>query len=78
VFYFTFIEKSERITTNMSVQKENNFAYIDGANLVNFLKDKKKINIILSPAIPKKYSILLKRTGVSVAYIHDQGSLLKF
>jgi len=71
--------------------KENNVAYIDGANLhkgietfnwgfdplVKFLKEKNKIGFILSPYETKKCSILLKRTGVKISYISDQKNILK-
>jgi len=49
----------------------------DYASLVNFLKLKDKIGIILSPANKDKCSILLKRTGVSIAYLNDQKSILQ-
>jgi len=49
----------------------------DYAGLVEFLKEKKKIATVLSPNEPKKCSILLKRTGVSIAYLNNQRSLLE-
>ena len=33
--------------------------------------------VILSPAIEKRCSILLKRTGVKITYINDQKSILE-
>lgn len=48
----------------------------DYASLVKFLYEKNKLLTILSPSIEKKCSILLKRTGVKIAYINDQKSIL--
>lgn len=48
----------------------------DYAGLVGFLLEKKKLKTILSPAISSRCSILLKRTGASIAYINDQQSIL--
>ena len=48
----------------------------DYAPLVKFLKEKNKIELVLSPYETKKCSILLKRTGVKIAYISDQKSIL--
>ena len=49
----------------------------DYASLVAFLLEKKKLNTVLSPAVSKKCSILLKRTGVKISYLDDQKSILK-
>ena len=49
----------------------------DYAPLVKFLKEKDKIEFILSPYETKKCSVLLKRTGVKIAYITDQKNILK-
>lgn len=49
----------------------------DYAGLVKFLKEKERFRAILSPAIAKKCSILLKRTEVEIAYINDQRMLLE-
>ncbi|MFA6585602.1 MAG: NYN domain-containing protein [Candidatus Paceibacterota bacterium] len=49
----------------------------DYAPLVKFLKEKNKIEFILSPYDTKKCSILLKRTGVKISYISDQKNILK-
>ena len=49
----------------------------DYTPLVSFLIEKDKLEAILSPAISKKCSILLKRTGARIAYIHDQQSILE-
>ena len=49
----------------------------DYAGLVNFLQEKRKFLTILSPSNQKKCSILLKRTGVKIAYIDDQNSRLE-
>jgi hypothetical protein len=48
----------------------------DYAPLVKALQSKNKLEAILSPSEPKKCSILLKRTGASIAYIADQRALL--
>lgn len=49
----------------------------DYASLVLFLLEKQKILTVLSPSNEKKCSILLKRTGVKIAYINDQRSILE-
>ncbi|PIR87511.1 MAG: hypothetical protein COU11_00150 [Candidatus Harrisonbacteria bacterium CG10_big_fil_rev_8_21_14_0_10_49_15] len=49
----------------------------DYAGLVRFLIDKKKMEILLSPAPTEKCSILLKRTNVAISYLADQRSLLE-
>lgn len=49
----------------------------DYASLVKFLKDKNKFKVILSPAIAKKCSILLKRTDAHIAYLNDQKLLIE-
>ncbi len=49
----------------------------DYASLVKFLLQKQKLLIILSPRDKEKCSILLKRTGVKIAYINDQSSHLE-
>jgi len=49
----------------------------DYAPLVKFLKEKNKIEFILSPYETKRCSVLLKRTGVKIAYISDQENILK-
>lgn len=49
----------------------------DYASLVSFLNEKEKLAVILSPAMEKKCSILLKRTGVKISYINDQRSILE-
>ncbi len=48
----------------------------DYAGLVKFLREKQKIEIILSPASEKKCSILLKRTGAKISYLGDQRGIL--
>jgi uncharacterized LabA/DUF88 family protein len=48
----------------------------DYASLVSFLLEKDKIKAILSPALPQKCSILLKRTGVKIAYLDNQKGIL--
>lgn len=49
----------------------------DYSPLVKFLKEKNKIEFIISPYETKKCSILLKRTGVKISYISDQKNILK-
>lgn len=49
----------------------------DYASLVHFLKSKDRCIGILSPSGKDKCSILLKRTGVRIAYINDQRNLLE-
>ncbi len=49
----------------------------DYASLVKFLLQKGKMDDLLSPAATEKCSILLKRTGVKIAYLADQRSLLE-
>jgi len=44
----------------------------DYSGLVKFLMERDRIEVLLSPSIPKKCSILLKRTGVKISYINDQ------
>ncbi len=48
----------------------------DYAGLVKFLRERGQLETILSPAIQKKCSILLKRTGASIAYMNDQRNIL--
>ncbi|MFH1175699.1 MAG: NYN domain-containing protein [bacterium] len=43
----------------------------DYAGLVNFLKNRKKLRVILSPHDKNKCSILLKRTNSSITYLSD-------
>ncbi len=49
----------------------------DYAPLVKFLIEKEKMMVVLSPYETKKCSVLLKRTGVKIAYITDQRSVLQ-
>ncbi len=49
----------------------------DYSSLVKFLQSQSKLEAVLSPAIEEKCSILLKRTGVPIAYLNDQASILK-
>lgn len=49
----------------------------DYAGLVKFLQEKLKLLAVLSPSNEKKCSILLKRTGIKIAYINDQKSILR-
>jgi uncharacterized LabA/DUF88 family protein len=43
----------------------------DYASLVEFLQEKNKLKIILSPGIPERCSILLKRTNAPITYLND-------
>ena len=49
----------------------------DYAPLIRVLQSRDRLEVILSPAPPEKCSILLKRTGVPIAYINDQRSILE-
>lgn len=49
----------------------------DYAGLVKFLQKKNKISAVVSPALPEKCSILLKRTNVPISYINDQCAILQ-
>ena len=49
----------------------------DYAPLVKFLKEKNKIEFLLSPYETKRCSVLLKRTGVKISYIAEQKNILK-
>ena len=49
----------------------------DYAPLVKFLISKRKMGFILSPYETSKCSVLLKRTGVKIAYIADQKGVLE-
>lgn len=49
----------------------------DYAPLIKVLMVKSRLETILSPAPAEKCSILLKRTGASIAYVNDQRSLLE-
>jgi uncharacterized LabA/DUF88 family protein len=48
----------------------------DYDGLVKFLLEKRKMEVILSPAKKEKCSILLKRTNARIAYINDQAHIL--
>ena len=43
----------------------------DYASLIKFLNDGGKLETVLSPAVEKKCSILIKRTGVSITYLNQ-------
>ena len=49
----------------------------DYAGLVKFLKERGKLKVMLSPHTKDFCSILLKRTGVRIAYLDDQKQILK-
>ena len=49
----------------------------DYTPLVKFLMSKNKIMAVVSPYETKKCSVLLKRTGVKIAYITDQQTILE-
>ena len=44
----------------------------DYAGLIKFLQEKQKLLSVLVPSNEKKCSILIKRTGVKIAYLNDQ------
>ncbi len=50
----------------------------DYSSLVKFLLSKNKLKAILSPAMAKRCSILLKRTNAPIAYINDQRTVLEY
>jgi hypothetical protein len=50
----------------------------DYAPLIKVLQSRSRLEIILSPTMAAKCSILLKRTGAPIAYINDQRSILEF
>ena len=49
----------------------------DYAGLVKFLQGRKKLRVVLSPHTKDKCSILLKRTGAPITYLHDVRSFLR-
>jgi len=49
----------------------------DYTPLVNLLKSRNQIEVVLSPASAKRCSVLLKRTNVTMAYLNNQRSLLE-
>ncbi len=49
----------------------------DYASLVNFLIEKNKLKVILSPSTEEKCSILLKRTGAKISYLKNQRNILE-
>ncbi len=49
----------------------------DYAPLIKTLINKGRLEVILSPALPGKCSILLKRTGAPIAYLNDQRAMLE-
>jgi len=49
----------------------------DYASLIKFLKERGKLKAILSPHTQNLCSILLKRTGVPIAYLNDQKRILQ-
>jgi uncharacterized LabA/DUF88 family protein len=48
----------------------------DYASLVKLLKEKNRLEIILSPSIENKCSLLLKRTDAPIVYMNDKRSIL--
>jgi len=48
----------------------------DYACLVKFLAEREKILVILSPAVCKRCSILLKRINAKIVYLQDKKSIL--
>lgn len=49
----------------------------DYASLIKFLKEREKLEIILSPHNKSLCSILLKRTGAPIAYLDEQKRILR-
>lgn len=49
----------------------------DYSPLVTFLQTKNKFKTVISPNMPRKCSILLKRTGAPIVYIKDQQFVLE-
>lgn len=49
----------------------------DFTPLIKVLINRNQLGTILSPALPTKCSLLLKRTGAPIAYINDQRSILE-
>lgn len=49
----------------------------DYTSLIKFLKEREKLEIILSPHAKNLCSILLKRTGAPIAYLSDKKSILQ-
>jgi uncharacterized LabA/DUF88 family protein len=49
----------------------------DYAPLVKKLFENNSLRTVFSPSPPQKCSILLKRTGVKISYIHDQRRILE-
>jgi len=49
----------------------------DYAGLVAYLLEKGKLNTVISPALSKKCSILLKRTKAKISYLEDQKIILQ-
>ncbi|HEX9721921.1 MAG TPA: NYN domain-containing protein [Candidatus Paceibacterota bacterium] len=48
----------------------------DFAGLIAFLKERSRLLVVLSPHPKEKCSILIKRTGAPISYIHDQRTIL--
>jgi uncharacterized LabA/DUF88 family protein len=49
----------------------------DYASVVSFLLEKDRLEAILSPALPSRCSVLLKRTHAKIVYLDDQKSILR-
>ena len=50
----------------------------DYSSLVKFIQSKQKFGTVLSPAVEKKCSILLKRTNAPIVYLNDKRSILEY
>lgn len=48
----------------------------DYAGMVKFLLERDKLEVVLSPGVVEKCSILIKRTNAKIAYLNDQRSIL--
>jgi uncharacterized LabA/DUF88 family protein len=76
---------ADLVVNAMQGAYENNFAKAilvssdgDFSPLVKFLISRNKMGFVISPYETKKCSILLKITGVKIAYISDQKGVLEF
>lgn len=49
----------------------------DYASLVKFMLGKEKFEVVLSPSIEKRCSVLLKRTNAKIVYLNDKRSNLE-
>lgn len=50
----------------------------DYAPLLNVLLKKKRLEVVVSPSIPEKCSVLIKRTGAKISYLTNKRSILEY